>query len=133
VQGNYIGTDVNGARALIGTGTGISILNSDNVIGGTVPGARNVISGNSIGVQLGLFSSGSLSGNVIQGNFIGLDALGTQPVPNTQWVGAGGAAYHRRYASRCEQRSPSTVNYGISASAGWAMPFAAIPYSQMAD
>jgi hypothetical protein len=83
VQGNYIGTDVTGTRALGGSIAGVNIISNNNVIGGVVPGARNVISGNSIGIQLGSFSGGPV-GNVIQGNFIGVNALGTGPVPNTQ-------------------------------------------------
>ncbi len=83
VLGNYIGTDVTGTRALGGLVPGIRIFSSNNTIGGTDVAARNVISGNSIGIQLGVFSSG-LVGNVIQGNFIGLNAAGTAAVPNTQ-------------------------------------------------
>jgi hypothetical protein len=88
VQGNYIGTDVTGTRAL-GSSTGgsiagIAILTNNNVVGGLVVGARNVISGNSIGIQLGGFFSSAPIGNLIQGNFIGVNALGTGPLPNTQ-------------------------------------------------
>ncbi|HEU4770341.1 MAG TPA: Calx-beta domain-containing protein, partial [Pyrinomonadaceae bacterium] len=81
VQGNYIGTDVTGTRALGGS-AGIRILTNNHVIGGLVPGARNVISGNSVGIEISGFSGGPL-GNVIQGNFIGLNAAGNAPVPNT--------------------------------------------------
>ena len=80
VQGNYIGTDVTGSRALGTTNIGILIGSNNNLVGGVVPGARNVISGNINGVQLG-FSS--VVGNVIQGNFIGLNAAGTAPLGNT--------------------------------------------------
>ncbi len=83
VRGNYIGTDVSGTRALSGTTPGIRIFNSNNIIGGTVAGAGNVISGNSIGIQLGVFSSGMV-GNIVQGNLIGLNASGNGAVPNTQ-------------------------------------------------
>ena len=83
VQGNYIGTDVTGTRALGGVVPGIRIFSSNNIIGGTDAASRNVISGNSVGIQLGVFSSG-LVGNVIQGNFIGLNAAGNAAVPNTQ-------------------------------------------------
>jgi photosystem II stability/assembly factor-like uncharacterized protein len=82
VQGNYIGTDVTGTRALGGS-SGITISSNDNVIGGLVAGARNLISGNLVGIQLGGFSGGPV-GNVIQGNLIGLNAPGTAPLPNTQ-------------------------------------------------
>jgi photosystem II stability/assembly factor-like uncharacterized protein len=79
VQGNYIGTDVTGTRALGDSFSGITINGGNSVIGGTTPGARNVISGNRIGI-----STSGATGNVIQGNYIGLNAQGTEPVPNTQ-------------------------------------------------
>ena len=82
IQGNYIGTDVTGTKALGGSSAGINITSNNHTIGGLVPEARNVISGNSVGIQLGFFST--TVGNVIQGNFIGLNATGTGPLPNNQ-------------------------------------------------
>lgn len=89
VQGNYIGTDVTGNRALTPspsttTFDGIAIFSAKNLIGGVVPGAQNVISGNFVGIRLTSFVSGPPNGNVIQGNIIGLNALGTEPLPNVQ-------------------------------------------------
>lgn len=83
VQGNYIGTDVTGTRALGGSVAGIHVTTSNHLIGGLVPGARNVISGNSVGIQMGGGFTGGTVGNVIQGNFIGLNAAGTAQLPNT--------------------------------------------------
>ena len=54
---------------------------SGNLIGGTVAGAGNVISGNG---DCGLRISGA-TGNTVQGNYIGLDAAGTGLVANTKW------------------------------------------------
>lgn len=53
VQGNFIGTSLDGAAA-IPNATGVFVVNSSgNVIGGTSPGAGNLISGNTFdGVQL---------------------------------------------------------------------------------
>src|SRR6185436_2488731 len=82
IQGNYIGTDVTGTRALGTTSVGINIGTSNNMIGGA-GGARNVISGNGTGVQIG-FGSPGIVGNVVQGNFIGVNATGTRQVPNSQ-------------------------------------------------
>jgi hypothetical protein len=83
VQGNYIGTDVTGTRALGTTTAGINILSNNNIIGGVADAARNVISGNDTGIQLGGSFSGT-TGNVIQGNYIGLNAAGTGPLPNNR-------------------------------------------------
>jgi titin len=73
VQGNYFGTDKSGATAL---GNIISVLirvgsPHDNLIGGTSPGAGNLISGNQIAIQVETGSN-----NVLQGNLIGTDASG---------------------------------------------------------
>ena len=50
-----------------------------NTIGGTTPGARNVISDNQIGIYL---LGSTATGNQIQGNLIGLDATGKTPLGN---------------------------------------------------
>ena len=87
VQGNFIGTDVTGNRALPAlfvSSTGIAISGSGNVIGGPSSDARNVISGNAIGIRFRSSNVGPPQGNIIQGNFIGLNVTGTEPVPNTQ-------------------------------------------------
>ena len=77
IQGNYIGTNAAGTAGL-GFGTGIDFLRTnDTLIGGTVTGAGNVISGNS---GYGIALDGSR--NLIQGNFIGTNAAGTAKVPN---------------------------------------------------
>lgn len=80
VQGNYIGTDVTGTQAL-GNGTyGISASNSTNTqIGGRSAAARNVISGNTQGGISLLYAYGT---NVIEGNYIGVDATGTVALGN---------------------------------------------------
>jgi hypothetical protein len=53
VQGNFIGTDATGTRALGNFQSGIRANSSSlNLIGGTEPGARNVISGNGAGAIL---------------------------------------------------------------------------------
>jgi photosystem II stability/assembly factor-like uncharacterized protein len=87
VQGNYIGTDVTGTKSLQiaepTTQFGITVFSNNHVIGGTAAGARNIISGNDIGIQVGGFSSPP-NGTVIQGNLIGLNAQGNAALPNSQ-------------------------------------------------
>src|SRR5205814_735457 len=81
VEGNYIGTDVNGTVALGNNLTGVRVDGgaANNTIGGLTStpggGAGNVISGNTThGVRLG----GTAGDNtIIQGNIVGLDAAGS--------------------------------------------------------
>jgi uncharacterized repeat protein (TIGR01451 family) len=82
VEGNFIGIDVSGTTPLASIGgPGVSLQDApNNTIGGTILGARNVISGNQEG---GLLISGAASNNnLVQGNFIGTDANGIAAVPN---------------------------------------------------
>lgn len=82
VAGNYIGTDETGTRARPNQFYGVIIGSNgsqSNLIGGTVPEDRNVISGNeSHGVALNF----PTLDNRIVGNFIGTTASGTETLPN---------------------------------------------------
>ena len=81
VQGNYIGLDINGTAAIANGGDGVRIASAPgNTIGGTVGGARNVISGN-LAVGVDILDPASTN-NAVQGNYIGTDATGTAPVGN---------------------------------------------------
>ena len=76
IRGNLIGTNAAGSADL-GNLVGIHILDQpDNVIGGTTAGARNVVSGNALGMEIASL------GTVIQGNYVGTDVSGTNPIPN---------------------------------------------------
>jgi hypothetical protein len=87
VQGNYIGTDVTGTQAvpnhqegvLLGK-TSVAGAITNNLIGGTDPGAGNLISGNlREGVRI---KDPDTSGNRVQGNYIGIDVTGAATLPN---------------------------------------------------
>jgi hypothetical protein len=86
VQGNFIGTDVTGTIALSNPNAGVNVNTglSNNLIGGLTATAGappgNLISGNTgnYGVVLG----GDASSNFIQGNIIGADISGAQPLGN---------------------------------------------------
>jgi titin len=85
VQGNYIGVNAIGSAALPNNGYGLSIGNSARtLIGGTAPGARNILSGNTYyGIGIG---GSQATQNVVQGNVVGLDVNGTVALVN----GGGG-------------------------------------------
>ncbi|MFO0954705.1 MAG: right-handed parallel beta-helix repeat-containing protein [Isosphaeraceae bacterium] len=75
LQGNRVGTTADGAAALGNDGSGVLVDNTPgNFIGGTAPGAGNLISGNGGGGVV-LFDR-KASGNLVQGNRIGTDAAG---------------------------------------------------------
>ncbi len=85
IQGNYIGTDATGNLTFGNARHGIYVRHSPrNVIGGTVPGARNIISANTLPGIL-IDSSGSTS-NIIQGNYIGTRPNGTFALPNSKGI-----------------------------------------------
>jgi hypothetical protein len=81
IQGNLIGTDVTGTAPLGNADCGVALEEApDNQIGGTAPGAGNVIAanrGSGIGIA-GLTSTG----DVVQGNFIGTNQAGKGDLGN---------------------------------------------------
>ncbi|HLX71638.1 MAG TPA: M12 family metallopeptidase [Verrucomicrobiae bacterium] len=84
IQGNFIGLDASGTFSVSNEFSGVGVWDGPvgTIVGGTNASARNVISGNAIdGVSL---SYSNISGAVIQGNFIGTDASGSNAVPNLQ-------------------------------------------------
>ena len=85
IQGNFAGTDVTATIGIPNVDFGIIVRgSSNNLIGGTGAGARNVCSGNgSSGINLftGIFANAS-SNNTVQGNYIGINATGTAAIPN---------------------------------------------------
>ena len=79
VFGNFIGVDATGTLARPNSQEGVDIdLSDGNIIGGPLPGQRNIISGNaSDGIEI---DGGDF--NFIQGNYIGTDLTGTVLIPN---------------------------------------------------
>lgn len=81
IQGNYLGLNAAGTASLGNTNNGIAIYNAPtNTVGGTLAGARNVISGNGgSGIYL---NGGTARANLIQGNFLGVNAAGSASLGN---------------------------------------------------
>jgi parallel beta-helix repeat protein len=86
VEGCFLGTNVTGTAA-VPNGTGIVLTSgvAGNVIGGSTAAARNLISGNTTGIQ----STGG-GATTIQGNFIGTSITGNSPIPNARGIGLTG-------------------------------------------
>ncbi|WP_148596529.1 Ig-like domain-containing protein [Aquisphaera giovannonii] len=80
IQGNRVGTDATGMTAVWNWSDGIALRSgaSSNRIGGTEPGAGNILSGNAYGLS---FAAGCAF-NTVQGNLIGADATGQSAIGN---------------------------------------------------
>jgi CSLREA domain-containing protein len=80
IEGNFIGTDPAGAFARGNEFGGVTIFSgaTQNVVGGSTPAARNVISAN----RANGISLSNASDNNIQGNYVGTDKSGTRDLGN---------------------------------------------------
>ncbi|MEO6167180.1 MAG: PKD domain-containing protein, partial [Chitinophagales bacterium] len=78
IQGNFIGTDVNGTFAVPNTNGIVMTQGTNNCeIGGDSTKERNLISGNiAAGMDVEMYSA------LVDGNYIGVDATGTLPIGN---------------------------------------------------
>jgi hypothetical protein len=83
IVGNLIGTDITGTLAL-GNTYGVQIEKAPyTMIGGSVSGDANVISGNVFGISV---NDPETTGTLIAGNKIGTDITGTRAVPNSTGI-----------------------------------------------
>jgi CSLREA domain-containing protein len=110
VQGNYLGPNSAGTAAVPNSGTGVYVFQTKGVtIGGTTPGAGNLLSGASTNVPAGVVIDQSTN-TQIAGNLIGTAGDGTTPLPNQAGVVIG------------EQSSNNTVG-GLAAAAANTIAF----------
>lgn len=95
ISGNFIGTDPTGTVAQANTQGGIWVEGAlDTTIGGLIPGARNLISGNGgHGIEI---SGAGATGTTIRTNYIGTNAAGNAMLGNGSagifMTGTGGGA-----------------------------------------
>src|SRR5262249_24531800 len=95
IQGNFIGTNAAGTVAISNgatfssppTGDGIFIQSNrtGNLIGGTLPGAGNLVVANTSN-GAGIHLNGAKS-TIIQGNYIGTDVTGSIALGVSSWSG----------------------------------------------
>ena len=114
IEGNTIGLNASGTAG-IGGGIGIGIVfdSTNNVIGGTVAGAGNVISGNAAnGVEM---DGSGVTNNTVVGNLIGINATGTAALGNATGVAVSGGATITRSAlprtgKYCSRAGPDSTS-----------------------
>src|SRR5262249_30653082 len=81
VEGNFLGTDVSGTRALANAAAGVFLSGGSNqAVGGAVAEARNLISGNgAAGIQIDAGDGDLVRANYIRTDVTGARALGNGP------------------------------------------------------
>jgi streptogramin lyase len=99
IVGNFVGVNPAGTTPMANGGDGIRVVNaSNNMIGSTNPADRNVASGNALdGIHVEGTIATPATGNLIQGNFVGVAADGKSsllaasgPQPTGITLGADG-------------------------------------------
>jgi titin len=134
VEGNFIGTDVTGTQVAGNASWGIELAGSNNaLVGGTTPGARNLVSGNGNSSLVPYYDTGGIreagTNDSVQGNYLGTDATGTKALGNGTGIGGGNGGY----AIKVEYEVNATIggtatgagnlisgnNVGIDVSAGY--------------
>src|SRR5262249_14137980 len=85
ISGNFLGTDYTGRIALNVAAYGILIDQAaqKNIIGGTTPQARNVISGSGNGLAEVRITDFATIHNTVEGNYLGVDVTGTTVLRDT--------------------------------------------------
>ena len=105
VTGNYSGTNAAGTAAKANV-AGVWMNSNNNTVGGTSAAERNILSGNILdGVQIN--GTVGATGNVIIGNYIGLDVTGTLDLGNTN---QGVAMYRGAKNNTVGGTAPGTAN-----------------------
>ncbi len=115
VAGNFIGTNVSGTAALGNGDHGIYINNApDNIVGGSTPATRNIISANGFnGICIG---GGGAMSNTISGNYVGTDVTGTLDLGNESsgiYVNASGNTIGGTASGEGNVISGNTYGLGI--------------------
>ncbi|MEO5966125.1 MAG: CSLREA domain-containing protein, partial [Candidatus Limnocylindrales bacterium] len=94
VAGNWFGLDATGTIRTPNNSSGVTVYSSGNLIGGTSAADRNVLSGSSSGVSIGKSRATAPlpHDNVVQGNYVGLNAAGTAAISVTTGIVTSGNA-----------------------------------------
>ncbi|HET6251089.1 MAG TPA: hypothetical protein VFE47_25605 [Tepidisphaeraceae bacterium] len=97
ITGNFVGVDATGTAEMPNGTDGIRVVDaSNNTIGSSNPADRNIVSGNTLdGIHIEGTLTTPATGNLVQGNFVGVAADGTSsvgvrtaPVPNAGALGS---------------------------------------------
>ncbi|MEE4271623.1 MAG: Calx-beta domain-containing protein [Thermoanaerobaculales bacterium] len=113
VHGNLFGVGLDGETAVGVQSIGLFLKNIANVtVGGSTPGMRNIVGGNTTGIELGE----GVSLSAVQGNYIGLGADGETPVANQRGILVGSPVVIGGVDAGLGNTICSNPDYGIKVS-----------------
>jgi hypothetical protein len=119
IAGNYVGTNYAGTAAVPNYyGVRIVADANSNTIGGTTASDRNVVSGNSE-IGIAVVGAGS-SSNIIRGNYVGTDRLGSSSVGNKDGIELSGATGNTIGGTNSSHRNVVSGNSGTGIDLGGA-------------
>lgn len=107
ITGNYVGVDPTGLLDRGNQVDGVRMAGDDNVIGGTTPAERNILSAND---DEGADTDPGATGNIIIGNYIGVDITGSGPLGNGAPSGPSGGVLLDGSNSRLGGTQPGEAN-----------------------
>jgi len=110
VAGNFIGTDLTGTVSKGNASGGVEQFRDGSIdarVGGADPRDRNLISGNG---GCGVSPNTRSDRWTIQGNYLGLDASGTEPLPNSTAENCGGISLDNSSGHIVGGASPAESN-----------------------
>lgn len=122
VKGNFVGLTVDGGWIIRNANIGVEINESpNNLVGGVSAADRNILSGNA---GAGVFITGGAStGNVVTGNYIGVNTTGDYSLNNL--VGGVGIGYspgissaHHNIIGSSESKTPGSCDGGCNIISG---------------
>ncbi len=125
VLGNRIGTDYTATTAVGNGSFGILVTSGSGVtIGGTSAGDQNIISGNvgtmaSPAVGIGLY--GGTTGTLVQGNLIGTDDTGSNPLGNGTGIQIDGGSSNNNTIGGTGAGAGNTIAYSTGTVPGTGM------------
>lgn len=112
ILGNYIGCNYNATDSL-SNNNGIEMLGSkNNIIGGSTVADRNIVSGN---IHVGIRMANS-NGNVVKGNYVGLNRTGNGAIKNSDGISIEGASKNNLvggYTPEDRNYVSGNIAYGI--------------------
>ncbi len=112
IVGNTFGLTPSGGASAPFDGSAIAVTGNNNIIGGMSASERNVIANYGGGISVNRFTGSEISGNIIRGNYVGINSTGSVAQPMTE----DGIAVRFASNTLIERNVVAASKFGISVS-----------------